>query len=188
MPAFDPLKIRVFLDLDDVLVDWVKATANLLALDLTYPPIRDDIETNWGMQVLEEKRMWEVIHAQGEEWWTNLPMLPWGEKLYAKLSSRWPVCILTSPSKNPCCAAGKVAWIHKYLPDKAPYLIGKPKMWCANKYSVLVDDKPANIEAFRDAGGSAFLWPNAMKTKRLQEGDKRIDECVRFIETVEMNI
>jgi len=71
------------------------------------------------------------------------------------------VCLLSAATDSPECLAGKLEWIHTYLPSffHKQYLIGGPKRFCAGLDALLIDDRDRNIEEFRDAGGHALLVP-----------------------------
>ena len=140
--------MRVFLDLDDVIVDWLDTCVKTMGLNMENPLVRELVETTWGMgDLLDESRMWEIIHTEGEDWWFNLAPLPWFPKLWENLNARWNVCILTSPSSHASSLAGKKRWIDKYLKTRE-FLIGKPKEYCANLNSVLIDDRQRNCDLF----------------------------------------
>lgn len=71
------------------------------------------------------------------------------------------VCILTSPTLDPECLAGKAEWIRDFCPKflHRQFLIGPSKTFCAHPDSLLIDDADKNVAAFREAGGQALLVP-----------------------------
>jgi 5'(3')-deoxyribonucleotidase len=75
--------------------------------------------------------------------------------------SEVPICILTGPTKDPECLAGKYEWITTVLPPylHRQYLIGPRKQFCAHPEALLIDDSDDNVKAFRGAGGHAILVP-----------------------------
>lgn len=174
-------KLTIFLDYDDVIVDWCTPACNTFDLDLTDPDVRHQIENNWGGidKWVPDDKLWGEIHRVGAGWWEALPLLPWANRLYSEMSRLGEVCFLTAPSDDPSCAAGKVASIKKHF-DTRNYLIGKPKYLCASKRSILVDDRPSNCEKFVEYGGQAFQWPNAVKLQRLGRGEEMVDQLINF--------
>ncbi len=175
----------IFLDFDDVIVDWAGPAFQLMGLDPADLSIRKHAETMWGgiNQLVDEKHMWDQIHTIGAKFWADLPLLPWGNKLYSEMSRLGDVCFLTSPSDHPSCAAGKVESIKKLF-NTRNWLIGKPKYLAASVNKVLVDDRPSNCSKFVDAGGQAFRWPNALKMMRLGNGDEIVERAVDFVKDI----
>lgn len=172
--------------MDDVIVDWLDSCIKTMGLNMDNPLVRELVETTWGMgDLIDEQRMWDIIHGAGDDWWFDLKPLPWMPLLWGELTKRWPVCILTSPSNHSSCLAGKQRWIEKYL-NTRDFLIGKHKEYCANLNSVLVDDRQKNCDLFYQNGGHVFQWPNSALTKRLIAEGKTseteiVDRCIRFI-------
>jgi len=156
-----------------------------LNIDIKDSEIRKEIEGRWGgidkWSSVED--MWHAIDRQGAKWWEDLPLLPWAKCLYAEMKKLGEVCILTAPSDNPSCAAGKVASIAKNF-DTKDFLIGRPKHLCASSRTILVDDRPENCHKFFDYGGHSFLWPNSVKMLRLGKGEQAVDDCIDFVKSV----
>ena len=181
-------KVTIFLDYDDVVVDWVSASAKTFNLDLKDLSVRTVLEEKWGGidAYVSEEKLWETIHKKGAKWWEALPLLPWGKELYEKLSEVGEVCFLTAPSDHPSCASGKVSSIKKHF-NTRNFLIGKPKHLCAQMSSILIDDRPDNCKKFVDAGGQAFQWPNALKVMRVGGADQLIQQAVDFVKSVDLH-
>ena len=71
-----------------------------------------------------------------------------------------PFTVLSSPSHDPGCPAGKVSWLHSHLGSHfRDFLIGHQKFLCAKHDVVLIDDSDHNVEQFRAHGGQAILFP-----------------------------
>ena len=168
--------IRIFLDLDGVVVDWIGGSCKVTGLDTEEKENRKRLKKGdriYNILGISEKEMWKKIDAT-ENWWEDLELLPWGKKLYDALSRVGSVCFLTSPSDNSNSFSGKAEWIKKYFPN-TEFLIGKPKEFCAAPNSILVDDSDHKINKFRKWKGNAFLWPNQYK---IMDGDVDIDETI----------
>lgn len=158
----------ILLDMDGVLVDWVGGVCRLYGLD------QEELESNWGEDWgicsavgVSEEELWEGIDAEGPAFWYDLEALPWAEALFAECSSRAPTYILSSPSRSPHSAAGKVEWMHRHLgyPFR-DFLLGPCKELCARLGSILIDDRPRNVERFRANGGDAILFPRPWNDNR----------------------
>lgn len=71
------------------------------------------------------------------------------------------VCVLTSPTIDPECLAGKLEWIQKNFPRwlHRQFLIGPRKHFCARPDALLIDDNDEQVRRFREHGGQALLVP-----------------------------
>lgn len=173
-------KLRIFCDLDGVICDWEKAATKTLGLYIDDPKVRALIKN--GKRIEEfvggDSVMWPLIDTEGEVWWENLELFPWSMKLVFELRRRTELfSFLTAPSNNPICAAGKVRFMKKHFGEKfKDFLIGKNKHLCAASNTFLVDDDKRKVDRFREHGGHAYLWPQALK---LLDGDIDIEETFK---------
>ena len=150
------MKQKIFLDVDGVLADFSGAAINLLDLDIT----NDDI-THWN-SILEYAGMsvtqfWSHFD---DNFWANLvKKTPECDEI-VKLLEEYRPCLLTAPPF--IGAGGKQEWIRKNLPDffyDGRYLIGPAKEYVAHKNAILIDDSDANIEEWKEQGGTGILVP-----------------------------
>jgi predicted Zn-dependent protease len=108
------------------------------------------------------------------------------------MSNLGRVVILTAPSPDPSCLAGKGASIKKLF-NTRDFLIGKPKEVAARFDRILIDDRNSNCAKFVANGGQAFEWPNAVKLTRLgkENGesvwDAMINDAIDFVCQVKRN-
>ena len=175
----------IFLDVDEVLAQWVAATLHLLGYD---PAV---IYAHWGRmptrpwdlcEVIPYTRaeMWASIHAHGAVFWERIEPFPWAGDLYERCAAVAPVVLLTSPSEDPSSYAGKAAWVKRHFPD-AEHLIGSCKHRVAHPGAVLIDDSPKNCEAFREAGGRAIVFPGIGNNMYVVPGDERVAYVARAL-------
>lgn len=149
--------IKILLDLDGVVRDWCQGVREKFNMDFnpTYYGEIEDILKRDGLSVSE---FWE---AQDRDFWLGLKMYPWANELIEFLESvSNNVCILTAPTLNN--AGYNQEWIKINLPkffNSKKYLIGPAKYYCADKYSILIDDKTENITQFIEYGGYGLLFP-----------------------------
>jgi 5'(3')-deoxyribonucleotidase len=158
---------RIFLDLDDVLNEFTMSTLSEMC------PYFGEYKPEWGWDIV---RACNESHGQpplsvAEFWdsfdrehWVTRPksdMCDWLIARCVALVGSDNVHILTSPTKDPDCLAGKLEWIHANLPGwlHRQYLIGPDKSLCASPDSLLIDDRDKNVGGFREAGGQAILVP-----------------------------
>ena len=189
------MKIKtIFLDLDDVLNRFTMYA--LQHVGCAVDAYDDSIyEPEWGWDIVKAanalpaiagpvwqgtftaEKFWSYI---GREVWANAPA---SDECYLLLGmcenlvGYEDICILSSPTLDPECLAGKLEWIHRYMPKylHRQYLIGPKKWMCARPDALLIDDSYDNVFSFRNAGGQALLVPrpwnilhesNAMKHLR----------------------
>lgn len=102
------------------------------------------------------------------DFWASLPKSDEFDMIldFAESFGRENVCILTAPTIDPMCLAGKLDWIHENLPEwlHRQFLMGPRKHFCAHPQALLVDDANKNVNAFRAAGGKAVLVPRMWNT------------------------
>lgn len=155
---------RCFLDLDGVMADFVHsaicAHGHDPALVLRLWP-----DGEYSME--------KVLGVSTEEFWTRIERVPcfWSglyktpdaDDILAAVEKKFGkenVCILTSPSRDPMAAAGKMMWIQKHMPDYARrFFIGSAKHFCARPDSWLIDDSDHNCKAFQRDGGHSIVVP-----------------------------
>ena len=162
--------MAILLDMDGVLCDFVKSACVAFNFD------PDDVYRNWKPGVYDvaevfginnaggwdgQEKLWATIDARGEYFWATLPEYRWSRELYDECSKFDDIYFLTSPTRNPSCASGKLKWIQAFMGNKAAsnFLIGPAKHLCARQDNVLIDDYEYNVDKFRDAGGKAILFP-----------------------------
>jgi 5'(3')-deoxyribonucleotidase len=168
----------VFLDMDGVVQDFVGAALDAHGSDLT----PDDI-TRYNMAEimgLSDEEFWVPIDAAGSEFWRTLPEYPWFRPLLANLKrAAKKVVFCTATSGHVHEATGKRQWLtdrygrhdHDWIMIRHKhYLAGTPR-------SVLIDDSPYNVEAFRQAGGCAVLFPQSWNVAEVPDGTD-IVSCV----------
>jgi 5'(3')-deoxyribonucleotidase len=153
---------RIFCDVDGVLADWVGDVARLFGRD------PDELYESWPVgegniaKVLEvsNNELWRNIHSMGRVFWRSLCTYSWCKELLDDLESIAPVTILTAPSRESSSCSGKYEWVCRNLPAyERRTLIGADKASCAHAGAMLLDDRDANCEAFREAGGNACIFP-----------------------------
>lgn len=156
-------QLHIFLDVDGVLADWTAGVCRLARKD------PEEVYANWqpGEAIhdqlgITKSQMWRAIETSGERFWANLDPLPWARDLWALCNEYAPTTILTSPSLDPACLAGKLRWLNYHLGDgKAfrDYLIGPNKYVVAGPGKLLIDDHARNCDKFVEAGGASIVFP-----------------------------
>lgn len=155
----------VLLDVDGVLANFVQAMINTHSFPITY----DDV-VKWNFQQdfgLSDAEFWAPTHSG--DWWLNLEPYAHARGLLEAISANHQVVFATSPSKDHRCPSQKVRWLElmQFLkPGSTDYVITKHKHLMAGSGAVLIDDSDANVALFREAGGSAILFPRPWNENR----------------------
>lgn len=158
---------RIFIDLDDVLNEFTMTTLRNLGCDIV------DYDPEWGWDIVLAYNCTHPRHhlTAGSFWdsfgcdhWATLPKSGMCDLLIMRCADfvgRENVCVLSCPTEDPDCLAGKLEWIHSNLPEwiHRQYMIGPQKHLCASPESLLIDDCDKNIKDFAMAGGKTILVP-----------------------------
>lgn len=161
---------RILLDIDDVCNKMTIPMLQFMGCDING---YSQFPSHVGYDIVGAAN-----HLVGEERWTprtfweSIPRHIWSD---APLSDEFPqliehcerlvgrenICLLTSPTLDPECLAGKLEWIHKHMPPwlHRQFLVGPVKHFCARPDALLVDDADKNVRKFKEHGGQAFLVP-----------------------------
>jgi 5'(3')-deoxyribonucleotidase len=111
--------------------------------------------------------------------WTNLPLLPHAKELVRFVNDRFgEYYICSKPLEGDSRSEpGKRAWIQEHLQDIPPAGIILTHNKATHAVSgdipnILIDDYPANINAWRSAGGIGILYEpkNFDKVKKILKG------------------
>jgi len=161
----------IYLDMDGVLVDLVRHTYRTVGIPETlvdeayestdawngiYKTVAKLHDPHFGEQDLYKH--WAKL---GQEFWASVPWTSHGKALFELCSHYAPVVLMTTPTIEPSCAAGKMEWIQRNLPKDAQrrYALSPCKHHMAHPGALLIDDGPHNTSRFEEHGGSAILWP-----------------------------
>jgi len=164
--------MKVFLDLDGVLVDFVGGVHNALGLPYRYDEYPYE-KGKWNMLGDVGGKFWDgkfpfsVVNGLcSQEFWSNLAWMHDGWRLLhgrAGIMSKFDdITILTAPMPNPGSWTGKYLWVEKNMPAKFLKNIIMsvvPKSLLAGPDTLLIDDKDENIAEFVAAGGCGILVP-----------------------------
>lgn len=170
--AFDMLKrpfrpeppiTQILLDMDGVIADFCTHAI------LTFGKDPSEVYRQWrpGHYEIHEVLglpsadfFWSQVNRYGHEWWSSIPHYSWASELWNVLEAIAPITILTSPSRNPNAAKGKVRWLLNWKGSTfRSYMIGPQKYLCARQGALLVDDTESKVKKFTIHGGHAILFP-----------------------------
>ena len=182
--------MKLFLDLDGVIVDFIGGAIKQHGLDHSdmmarWPKGEWGSEEQFGFKDPDE--FWNPLTT---EFWANLEFTKEAPEIL-KVVQPYKPTLLTSPAFGGC--DGKQLWIKKNLPKyfySKQYLIGPAKSAVASSDAVLIDDSDANAEEFTKAGGWVILIPRIWNSDyKLVDQDiplmlsrrlKRMDYLIRY--------
>ena len=155
--------MKICLDVDGVLVDFVAGAGKLLGYDPA-------VVNTWHYYTLigmTEGEFWKAIDAAGSDFWADLPAYPWAQDLVKQCKATAPTILLTSPSQCPSSMHGKLRWMQAQFGRQfRDYLVGPKKEFCATPDTLLIDDSDSNCKKFQAAGGRAILFPRPWNDNR----------------------
>lgn len=158
---------RVHLDLDGVLVDFVGGFQRALGLKPPDPWPAACYDSFAAHGLKETSELWNTFDT--EDFWANLDWMPDGLNILRILESKFRkenIAICTSPTRNPGCAAGKVRWIQKHLPEYSRrFFIGTSKHLAGGEGGLLIDDSDHNVKKYRAYKGQAILVPRVWNSR-----------------------
>ena len=148
---------KVYVDMDGVLANFVKASYAVHGIDIKeHPADCWGFFEHWPMSATQ---FWKGIENAGRDFWASLEPYPWAQDLLWAVSRyNWAIC--TTPSLSPLAQAGKMDWLHKHI-DRGfrHFHFTATKEDLAKSGTILIDDHNDNVEKFRAAGGAAILFP-----------------------------
>jgi 5'(3')-deoxyribonucleotidase len=171
---------HIFLDMDDVLCDFVGGVLRLVH--------REDALQHWPtgqwhihkVLGIDSHELQSVIDHHGEHFWAGLKPLPWAEELVHICESFATVSIASIPSHSPYSAAGKLQWIERHFPKfSREYDLCTNKARLATDCCVLIDDNERNTDEFQEAGGRGVLFPQPWNSYSVYKN--ALDDRVTFI-------
>jgi len=147
-------KFKVYLDMDGVIADWAKQFERFSG----GTPV-EKYEADHG-----KSQRYHFVKKNSPEYYATMPWMKDGELLYNFLN-----CCDTeilSHATDPQATKGKLIWLKNNNVKLKPNLVGRStdKAKYATSDSILIDDKPENIDEFVKAGGKGILHTNAVDT------------------------
>lgn len=170
--------MRIFLDVDGVLANFVGASGKLFGH--THDEV-DEYAYYKSLLGLSSTQFWDGIRAHSPvqgSFWREIEPYPWCRDLHTLCNTYGPVTLLTAPpgtvredKRN--MLVGRTDWIHDHFGETYDeYFIGIKKERFASPDAVLIDDLDHNIDFWTKAGGKAILFPHRWNANRHLVGDQ----------------
>ena len=156
--------LRILLDMDEVLVDFMGGALRAHGISREeYLQLATPGE--WGMVEqlgMTGNEFWAPIVRQGEEFWVELELHPWAQRLLDlvnELSGDW--VIVTSPGSHPASYSGKMRFLYRRLGNWCIEVVmtDHKELLARNRQTILIDDREETVSAFSAAGGTGVLFP-----------------------------
>jgi hypothetical protein len=155
-------KYQIYCDMDGVLTDFEKRFITLLRKEGPKYYSKEVIAQVTKPKHFEKlegaKEFWKFIDQYiGLEFWSDMPWMPNGKELWNFIAPYSPK-ILSSPSREDTSRLGKRVWVKDNLTPPPPVIFrySNAKAQFADSNSILIDDKPSNLAAWKAKGGIAI--------------------------------
>jgi len=138
---------KIYCDMDGVLTDFEERFEHYSGMK------PKEYENKFGTPAF-----WELIDVKiGLKFWVGMKWMPQGQRLWDFISPHKPD-LLTSPSRDNGSRLGKQLWAKNHLNPKPKVIMAysADKQRYANENSILIDDKPSNIDQWAAKGGIAI--------------------------------
>ena len=184
----------VFLDVDDVLADFMKGLHKALHIPYDYKnyPYKKGDWNILGYQIKSDDNSLVTFDQCNDcctiSFWQHLEEMHDGRNILAAIEYKLvprQIYLLTTPMPNLESASGKMIWVHDHLPNylKRTIITQAPKHLLARPDTLLIDDKNENVDDFRKAGGKALLVPRPWNRAHLQ-ADRTVEVVREFLERI----
>ena len=137
--------MKIYLDMDGVLVDWLGGVERLHNISLTPYPCPG----SWHCIEYLGLNTPEFWNKLDREFYANLHWTEDGHKILATCINavgKENICFCTSCTLQGGCAAGKIDWLQREIPELSRnYAIVPHKHFCSGPNRILIDDGDHNI-------------------------------------------
>lgn len=126
----------------------------------------------WEPLGVTEQEFWARIDALGPGFWADLAPTPERHMIIERLVRlRVPLHLASAPRETPAAISGTGAWCDRWAKHGPGCVFTKrhlrsDKSGLAQPGRLLIDDYEAHVEAWRQCGGEAILWPSIRNANR----------------------
>jgi hypothetical protein len=153
-------KYKIYCDMDGVLCDFDARFKSINPEKLS----PSQYTNKYGVD-----KFWTTIDAEGVKFWVGIKWMSDGKELWDYIKQYNPT-LLSAPSRAPSSRLGKRLWVKNNLPGTPLILASAEKKQNYAKGShILIDDRPDNVNQWKNKGGIGILHINTADTiKQLQ--------------------
>ena len=182
--------MKIYLDMDGVLVDFITGVHNALYLDYnfySYPyklgewDVFTEIKNRTDGRITNGK-IYELTSYSS--FWSTLPWTPDGKeilKIVTDAVGKQNRFICSTPMQFSESWSGKIEWLKNAGIHRGIVLMQAPKYLLANSDCVLIDDKDKNVEEFINAGGRAYLIPRPWNKRHSEYMNPFFNDLIAFL-------
>lgn len=164
---------HIFLDLDDVLADFVGEMCR--EFNVKYAAATSwELHNACGVTKFEWFRWLKTREAR---FWERLKVQPWANPLVQYCKRIAPTSIATARNSSRAACASVGPWIVNHL-GALPWAILDDKHLLAQPGRALIDDNEHKVERFREAGGVGILFPRPWNSAS-QDTHRALEAVVR---------
>ena len=192
-----PIK-EIFIDLDDVLNQFTIEALLEVGCNIDVENSFSSYDPAWGFDIIKAanalhphrkfttEQFWRSF---SKFFWASLPQSDEFDFLLEKsieLVGKENITILSCPTKDSACVAGKLEWIQEFCPHwmHRQYLLGPEKWRCAKPGAVLIDDNNDNVDKFYAKGGRTILVPRPWNRRHKEDTMEYLAFCFRHAENL----
>lgn len=160
-------KYKIYCDLDGVITDFNSRYQHFTGLT------PEEMDKELIKQYGEKKAkyiFWDKVNDVGPKFWEEMEFMSDAHQLLDFLKP-YEFKFLSSPSRSATSKEGKINWVKKHFPNIELILRqANQKQEFSEPNSILIDDKPSNIEQWKAKGGIGILHKSASNTiKQLEK-------------------
>lgn len=150
---------EIYCDMDSVLSDFDTAFLQIA-----------DVKTKDGWEYKKKfgkQKFWDIIQTTGLKFWTEMPWMKDGKKLWNYLQKLdADVRVLSAPSThdNGESKTGKIIWCKNNLGPNVQVILEDNKFKYAGQGKILIDDLEKNIIPWKEHGGIGILHKSTSDT------------------------
>lgn len=165
--------MKVFLDMDGVLVDFVGGIYRAFGVPYDY----GISATKWKFYADMGLSFEEFDSICNIDFWARLDWMRDGRAILNtiidKIQPIASIYLVTAPMPNPGSSTGKTLWVKKHISWLKERLIitQASKALMAGPDTLLIDDKDQNVIEFQKAGGQAILVPRPWNSEYVHARD-----------------
>jgi len=147
-------KYNLYIDMDGVLTDFNGDYQKLTGIDIS----------NESHTHKDNNEFFEPIDKAGKDFWSNMTWTKDGKELWNYIKNYNPV-LLSAPTREHSSRTGKIEWVKRELPGYHLILrSASNKKEFADKNSILIDDRPSNIDDWKGREGIGILHSSSVDT------------------------
>ncbi len=177
-----------YVDMDGVVADLMSSVIDLLYGESAVKPLL----RGWPKGTYDmgdalgkpESEIWTAINREGAELWRDLATYGWATPMINQLHDLGDVLFLSSPSREPQSATGKLQWIAQHFSMMARDVILAPsehKWRVASPTGILIDDSQDNIDDWIEHGGKGIIVPQPWNDAEEPDDGNKLDYIMKRV-------